>query len=95
MVAYPDGHGRGNLLIRRSEDAGKTWQPVAIPVQRVEETPILYRLDLPNNRERVLLVTMPSQQKYLGVDVGVTIKAQHGPLVSNGNGLAPAGLSSH
>ena len=57
LAAYPDGHGRGNLILRRSTDAGKTWQPVAIAPQRVEETPILYRLDLPGGRERVLLVT--------------------------------------
>lgn len=57
LVAYPDGHGRGNLLVRRSEDAGATWKPVDIAAQRVEETPVLYRLDLPGGRERVLLVT--------------------------------------
>ena len=57
LVAYPDGHGRGALLIRRSADAGRTWQPVAIAPQRVEETPVLYRLDLPGGKERVLLVT--------------------------------------
>ena len=57
LVAYPDGHGKGNLILRRSPDAGATWQPVAIPAQRVEETPTLYRLDLPAGRERVLLVT--------------------------------------
>lgn len=57
LVAYPDGHGRGNLLIRKSTDTGKTWQPVAIAPQRVEETPVLYRLDLPGGAERVLLVT--------------------------------------
>lgn len=57
LVAYPDGHGRGNLILRRSTDAGGSWQPVEIAAQRVEETPILYRLDLPGGGERVLLVT--------------------------------------
>lgn len=57
LVAYPDGHGRGNLILRRSPDAGATWQPVALAPQRVEETPVLYRLDLPGGKERVLLVT--------------------------------------
>lgn len=57
LVAYPDGHGRGELLIRRSTDAGQTWKPVEIESQRVEETPVLYRLDLPGGGERVLLVT--------------------------------------
>ncbi len=57
LVAYPDGHGRGNLLIRRSIDAGRSWKPVEIKPQRVEETPILYRLELPNGTERVLMIT--------------------------------------
>jgi len=57
LVAYPDGHGRGNLILRRSVDAGTTWQPLAVTGQRVEETPVLYRLDLPDGRERILLVT--------------------------------------
>lgn len=57
LVAYPDGHGRGNLILRRSVDAGETWQPLPVTGQRVEETPVLYRLDLPDERERVVLVT--------------------------------------
>lgn len=65
LVAYPDGHGRGNLILRRSSDAGGTWKPVAIAAQRVEETPILYRLDLPGGGERVLLVTCQPRQNVL------------------------------
>ncbi|MEK0452068.1 MAG: hypothetical protein RL088_4336 [Verrucomicrobiota bacterium] len=65
LVAYPDGHGRGNLIIRRSTDAGGSWQPVDIAAQRVEETPILYRLDLPGGGERVLLVTCRPGQSVL------------------------------
>lgn len=65
LVAYPDGHGRGNLILRRSGDAGVTWKPVGIAAQRVEETPILYRLDLPGGRERVLLVTCRPRESVL------------------------------
>ena len=65
LVAYPDGHGRGNLILRRSTDAGNTWQAVPVEAQRVEETPILYRLDLPGGVERVLLVTCRPQQGVL------------------------------
>ena len=57
VVAYPDGHGRGNLILRRSIDAGASWQSLPVKAQRVEETPVLYRLDLPAGRERILLVT--------------------------------------
>lgn len=66
LVAYPDGHGRGNLLIRRSTDAGSTWKAVNIAPQRVEETPILYLLNLPGGRERVLLVTCQPREGVLG-----------------------------
>jgi hypothetical protein len=38
---------------------------VEIAAQRVEETPILYRLDLPGGRERVLLVTCRPRQNVL------------------------------
>lgn len=65
LVAYPDGHGRGNLILRRSSDAGSNWKPVEITPQRVEETPVLYRLDLPNKRERVLLVTCQPRKNIL------------------------------
>lgn len=65
LVAYPDGHGRGKLILRRSTDAGGTWKPLAIADQRVEETPILYRLDLTGGRERVLLVTCRPSQNIL------------------------------
>lgn len=65
LVAYPDGHGRGNLILRRSTDAGVTWKPVEIAAQRVEETPILYRLDLPGGRERILLVTCRPRQTVM------------------------------
>lgn len=65
LVAYPDGHGRGNLILRRSRDAGDTWQPLPATGQRVEETPILYRLDLPDGRERILLVTCQPRKTVL------------------------------
>jgi len=65
VVAYPDGHGRGNLILRRSTDAGKSWRPLPIAAQRVEETPVLYRLDLPGGKERILLVTCQPRKSTL------------------------------
>jgi len=65
LVSYPDGHGRGNLILRRSTDAGHTWKAVEIAAQRVDETPILYRLDLPGGGERILLVTCRPRQSVL------------------------------
>jgi len=65
LVAYPDGHGRGNLIFRRSVDAGQTWVALPPSGQRVMETPVLYRLDLPAGRERVLLVTCQPRANVL------------------------------
>lgn len=65
LVAYPDGHGRGNLILRRSTDAAATWNAVEIAAQRVEETPILYRLDLPGGGERILLTTCRPRQSVI------------------------------
>ena len=65
LVAYPDGHGRGNLIFRRSNDAGQTWVALPPSGQRVMETPVLYRLDLPAGRERVLMVTCQPRANIL------------------------------
>ena len=65
LVAYPDGHGRGNLIFRRSVDAGQTWVALPPSGQRVMETPVLYRLDLPAGRERVLMVTCQPRANVL------------------------------
>jgi hypothetical protein len=65
LVAYPDGHGRGNLILRRSVDGGGSWVAVPIAAQRVEETPVLYRLDLGGGKERVLLVTCRPRENVL------------------------------
>jgi len=65
LVAYPDGHGRGNLIFRRSADAGQTWVALPPSGQRVMETPVLYRLDLPAGRERVLMVTCQPRANVL------------------------------
>ena len=69
LVAYPDGHGRGNLIFRRSVDAGQTWVALPPSGQRVMETPVLYRLDLPAGRERVLMVTCQPRASRAGVSM--------------------------
>ncbi len=94
LVAYPDGHGRGNLILRRSTDAGGNWKPVAIAPQRVEETPILYRLDLPGGAERVLLVTCQPRRNILewmwSDDRGDTWSARQSMTVEGPKGIIVA-----
>lgn len=57
LAAYPDAHGKGKLILSRSGDAGKTWTALDTKGATVPEVPTLYKLALPDGRERVLLVT--------------------------------------
>ena len=57
LAAYTDAHGNGRLLLSRSTDGGDSWQRLDTGGARVPEVPTLYKLPLPDGRERVLLVT--------------------------------------
>jgi hypothetical protein len=59
LCAYPEGHGRGPIVLRRSDDGGRTWGP-RLPVPEnfatSEETPTLFRVaDPASGRERLVL----------------------------------------
>ena len=60
ITAYPVGHGKGRLVMKVSEDEGKTWvEKENIPTSwaRSQETPTLYKLDMGNGKERLMLIT--------------------------------------
>jgi hypothetical protein len=71
VMVYLDSHGRGNLMWRRSEDAGKTWsEDLPLPEGWDEsvivgekaynpflEVPILYKVDGPDGVQRIVLYT--------------------------------------
>lgn len=63
LAAYPNGHGRGKLLLSRSRNAGDNWQRLNTRDMEVSEVPTLFKISLPVQekheiqRERVLLVT--------------------------------------
>lgn len=47
LVVYPKGHGRGAVVMKRSEDAGRTWSerlPVPASWATSQETPTLHRV---------------------------------------------------
>ncbi|MBL9119940.1 MAG: exo-alpha-sialidase [Phycisphaerae bacterium] len=47
LCAYPMGHGRGAIVLRRSDDGGLTWsEPLGVPANWASslETPTLHRL---------------------------------------------------
>ncbi|MGL4738923.1 MAG: sialidase family protein, partial [Cellulosilyticaceae bacterium] len=59
-VVYPKGHGSGEVILKKSEDAGKTWSKrLDTPATWLEskETPILYQFQKPTGGIRLLLVS--------------------------------------
>ena len=62
IVAYPLGHGKGQIAVKTSSDLGRTWESIdesAIPesFRYSQETPTLYKLDFTDGTEKVLLVS--------------------------------------
>jgi len=71
IMAYLDKHGRGNIMWRRSEDAGRTWsEDLPLPdgwggtltIEGVDhaqflEVPIMYKIDGPDGVQRIVMYT--------------------------------------
>lgn len=61
LIAYPLGHGKGEIVIRESSDKGKTWSGPRTDLPESfadsQETPTLYRLDFNDGSEKILLVS--------------------------------------
>jgi len=56
--AYPKGHGAGALVLKRSDDGGRTWSdrlPVPENWATSHEVPTMYRMAGPEGRERLIL----------------------------------------
>jgi hypothetical protein len=58
LVAYPEGHGKGAIRLRRSCDGGQTWSgllPVPASFATSLETPTLFRVPQAPSGRRILL----------------------------------------
>ena len=60
ITAYPKGHGKGPIIMKISDDNGKTWiEKNDTPSSWIgsQETPTLYVLPLENGKERIMMIT--------------------------------------
>ena len=58
MVVYPKGHGRGAIVMKRSQDAGRTWsERLAVPDSWAtsQEVHTLYRMVDGSGKKRLIL----------------------------------------
>ena len=66
ITVYPVGHGVGPIVMQVSEDAGETWkEKTDIPSSwsMSYETPTLYKLNMTNGKEKLILTSIISEQR--------------------------------
>lgn len=61
IVAYPAGHGKGEIIMKESDDFGDSWSvrrdDLPTSFERSQETPTLYSLDFVDGSQKLLLVS--------------------------------------
>lgn len=60
FAVYPMGHGTGQIILKRSDDGGRTWSgrlPTPASWATSKETPTLYKVVKPTGTTRLLLVS--------------------------------------
>src|SRR3954452_20090753 len=58
LAAYPKGHGKGAIVLKRSTDGGLTWSgrlPVPENWATSQETPTIHRVVDPDGKRRLVL----------------------------------------
>ena len=60
ITAYPNGHGKGPIIMKISDDNGETWTThtnTPASWEGSQETPTLYVLNMSNGKERLIMIT--------------------------------------
>ncbi len=61
IVAYPSGHGRGKIIMKTSDDFGKTWSArrEGLPASwdKSQETPTVYNLHFSSGKTKLVLIS--------------------------------------
>ncbi len=58
LAVYPKGHGRGPIVVKRSDDGGLTWSerlPTPATWETSMETPTIFPVDLADGRRRLIM----------------------------------------
>lgn len=84
LCVYPKGHGRGEIIMKRSRDWGRTWGerlPVPTSWSTSKETPTLYRVPRPGGGENVVMWSgLYPARRALSADAGATWGELESPL---------------
>lgn len=60
ITMYPEGHGKGNVIMRRSSDMGKNWSAKEITPEswkESKETPTIYSIKLHSGEEKLVMIS--------------------------------------
>lgn len=61
MTMYPEGHGRGAVITKTSDDGGITWSERLTNTpeswKKSEETPTIYRLNFNDGSEKIVMIS--------------------------------------
>ncbi len=61
LIVYPAGHGRGQIIMKSSDDFGKTWSErrTDLPASwaRSQETPTIYNLHFTDGRSKLVIIS--------------------------------------
>ncbi len=76
LIVYPKGHGRGGIVMKRSEDGGRTWgERLETPENWATsmEVPTLYDLDMPDGTGKIVMFSgLHPMRMATSTDDGVT-----------------------